>query len=572
MVIGRKKKWIIWLAWAVVVPASFLYASQVSPLPSSFNAGDFIILVLLMIPAALLPVIINQTPISFTQWIVLVVFLQFGLLAEMILTQFSILITMIRLRLSRDQYFRFPLNSAMFSAVSVLSGTVYYLLGGTHNPGASVDVSFFLLAFVYVFAYYLLNQLFFNFIHSFIYSVKISFFSKDLVWETLSLFVAYPIGVILYILYNSAGNISVLLVGIPVILMLLVLHNYNRASIMNEYLQKAVELGHRLTEKLKFDEVLEIFVKNVLKMFPANYLYILEVVDDERLEYIRCYEKGEFAEVKPPPLKKNEGIGGLVWSAKRGMLFHERREWQQMEKEGFPDDLESLLAVPMMKNNRVTGVILLGSKRKRVYDKFQLAIFDILCSYLAISLDNAKHYEKTKDESIRCPLTKLYNARYFHDKLEEIFEKLRNGEMPSVSLLLIDIDHFKMVNDTYGHQSGNEILCQMADLLKSIIQSKGIVARYGGEEFAVILPGYKKEEASSFAEYIRKTIESRSFVMYNDLAEVRRKLSVRVTVSIGVSAAPADTDEPMALLRCADRALYIGAKRVGRNKVAKYVI
>lgn len=115
-------------------------------------------------------------------------------------------------------------------------------------------------------------------------------------------------------------------------------------------------------------------------------------------------------------------------------------------------------------------------------------------------------------------------------------------------------------------------MCQLADLLKSIIQSKGIVARYGGEEFAVILPGYKKEEASSFAEYIRKTIESRSFVMYNDLAEVRRKLSVRVTVSIGVSAAPADTDEPMALLRCADRALYIGVKRVGRNKVAKYVI
>lgn len=571
MAVDRKRKWIIWLGWSVIFPLGLWYSYHTSPLPSDFNVTDFIIFVLLMIPVALLPIVVNNTPISFTQWISLMVFLQFGLFAELLLTQIFVIIVMFRLHRSKDQSYRYALNSIMFIFISIASASIFYLFGGTHDPESLLTNSFILLAFIYIFSYYLINQALYSFFFPIIFKVKKKFIGQELLWETLSLLVVFPIGMILYILYHSMGISSALLVGIPVICMLLLLHNYNTTIQMNNHLQKAVEFGHLLTQRLKFEEVIEVFIENLLKMFPIDYLYILDVVDGDRLELIRSYEKGKFVDIESEPLRKNEGISGYVWAVGKGLLFHEKKEWKHIVKGYFPSDIESIITVPMIKNNEVTGVILLGSDRKRMYDKFELMILEILCSYLAISLDNARHYEQTKIESERCPLTTLFNARYFNKKLEENCELMKERQIESLSLMLIDIDHFKMVNDTYGHQSGNEILCQLAEILKSLIANKGVLARYGGEEFAVILPNYKKEEAISLAEDIRKTIEEWTFVMYDDLAEVRRKLSAHITVSIGVAAAPDDTDDPLSLLRYADRALYIGAKRVGRNKVAKYV-
>ncbi|WP_258757349.1 GGDEF domain-containing protein [Cytobacillus firmus] len=136
-------------------------------------------------------------------------------------------------------------------------------------------------------------------------------------------------------------------------------------------------------------------------------------------------------------------------------------------------------------------------------------IVDILCSHYAIAIENAKHYEETKAISERCALTKLFNYRYMEAKLNEEFSRLRNGERELLSLIILDIDHFKKVNDTYGHQSGNEILCQLADRLGNLIDTAGIAARYGGEEFVVLMPDTSKEDTLAWSELIRQTIANR---------------------------------------------------------------
>lgn len=197
-------------------------------------------------------------------------------------------------------------------------------------------------------------------------------------------------------------------------------------------------------------------------------------------------------------------------------------------------------------------------------------LIDILCSYLAVAFDNARHYEKTKYQSERDPLTNLYNARVISDRIEDAFTKLHEGQIKTLALLMVDIDHFKAVNDTYGHESGNVVLQQVANLLGKIVGNKGILGRYGGEEFTILLFDYTKKQAIDFAEYIRKTIEEYTFTLYDDLAEVRRKINIHLTVSIGVAVVPDDTEEMMELIRVADRALYLGAKQIGRNKVAEY--
>lgn len=149
-------------------------------------------------------------------------------------------------------------------------------------------------------------------------------------------------------------------------------------------------------------------------------------------------------------------------------------------------------------------------------------------------------------------------------------ESVKSGAIRNLSLVMIDIDHFKGINDTYGHQSGNDILVELARILEAEVGNEGIVARYGGEEFVVVFEDYSKDLALLFAEGLRKKIEKHDFKILQDLDAVRTATTVNITLSIGVSTAPDDSDEPNGLLRNADRALYIGAKQAGRNKVAAY--
>jgi diguanylate cyclase (GGDEF)-like protein len=216
-------------------------------------------------------------------------------------------------------------------------------------------------------------------------------------------------------------------------------------------------------------------------------------------------------------------------------------------------------------------VLLLASKRKRAFEKFQLMIIDILCSHFAVAVENAKHYELTKMQSERCSLTKLYNYRYFENMLTEEFEKLTRFERRELSLIILDIDHFKQVNDTYGHQSGNEILFELANRLRKLVgPSWGTVARYGGEEFVVLLPDTAKEEAYQMAEQIRQMIANWPFTIKQSLDLEKTQQKVMITASVGVATAPEDAEDALALIRHADRALYVGAKRAGRNRVAEY--
>ena len=136
---------------------------------------------------------------------------------------------------------------------------------------------------------------------------------------------------------------------------------------------------------------------------------------------------------------------------------------------------------------------------------------------------------------------------------------------------MLDIDHFKQINDTYGHQAGNEILAKMATRLSDLIGTRGTLARYGGEEFVILLPDTDQQIALRIAENVRQTIANRPFTVQNELDPSLGFAEVNITVSIGVSTAPEDADDAMSLIRHADRALYIGAKRAGRNRVAEYV-
>jgi len=157
--------------------------------------------------------------------------------------------------------------------------------------------------------------------------------------------------------------------------------------------------------------------------------------------------------------------------------------------------------------------------------------------------------------AITDPLTGLYNRRRFHDVLTSEYERAKRYTTP-FSLIMLDIDHFKRINDTFGHAIGDSVLKEVSTILKSSIREIDTAARYGGEEFMVILPNTDKEKALVVAERMRMMIHQHTF------SEVDRN----ITVSIGISGMPdekADSDEK--LVRCADFALYL-AKQRGSNR------
>jgi two-component system, cell cycle response regulator len=171
-----------------------------------------------------------------------------------------------------------------------------------------------------------------------------------------------------------------------------------------------------------------------------------------------------------------------------------------------------------------------------------------------LSKKNALLEELVKKDS----LTNLYNHRFFHERLSEEFKRSVRCEEP-LGCIVCDIDFFKNINDSYGHQAGDEILKALSAVFRDVLRDIDIVCRYGGEEFACILPQTEIREAATLGEHLRRSIEAQVFPVHGG--------SISVTISIGVSALPANNASTfLELIRFADEALY-AAKQSGRNRV-----
>jgi two-component system cell cycle response regulator len=191
-------------------------------------------------------------------------------------------------------------------------------------------------------------------------------------------------------------------------------------------------------------------------------------------------------------------------------------------------------------------------------DKVQLGGTTVLKFTYHDELDD-QFQQKMYDAALRDGLTRIFNKRYFLDRMEsEIAYSRRHGT--ALSLIMFDVDHFKIINDTNGHMAGDHVLIRLADIAMKTIRTEDVLARYGGEEFAIICRGVPTDKAAVLAERVRKLVQDAQ-ISYEELA-------IPVTVSLGVASVPTpgiatSTD----LILAADAALY-DAKRGGRNRVA----
>jgi diguanylate cyclase (GGDEF)-like protein len=189
-------------------------------------------------------------------------------------------------------------------------------------------------------------------------------------------------------------------------------------------------------------------------------------------------------------------------------------------------------------------------------------VFHILAGQAAVALDSIALFEQVRDLAHRDGLTRLYNHLYFMDLLESEVRRARRYRR-AVSLLFIDIDHFKQVNDRFGHQAGDQVLMRLARIFESCVRDTDLVGRYGGEEFVVLLPESSEREGTALAERLRSAVEAHAFDVEADHAHI--------TLSIGVASFfPEQVGTGDDLVRAADEAL-MRAKGAGRNCVYSHL-
>ena len=218
-----------------------------------------------------------------------------------------------------------------------------------------------------------------------------------------------------------------------------------------------------------------------------------------------------------------------------------------------------LVIMPLKAKDKVNGLIIADNlfTQKPITDE-DLKIFTMLANQAGLAIENSQLYEMVVHKSQTDSLTGLWNHGFFQDTLSEELTKAKEGQHP-LSLLIIDIDDFKNINDSLGHQKGDTIIAELAKILKDLSHDSDYVCRYGGEEFAILLPRLNKEQAFGIAERAREQIAQHLFL------KNKIQPSLTLAVSIGVASFPTDTKAKDELVSKADKAMYT-AKFIGKNK------
>jgi diguanylate cyclase (GGDEF)-like protein len=222
---------------------------------------------------------------------------------------------------------------------------------------------------------------------------------------------------------------------------------------------------------------------------------------------------------------------------------------------------EELVVVPLKAKDKVNGIILADNfVTKKPINKDDIRMLIMLANQAGLAIENSQLYEKTVTMSNSDSLTELWNHGYFQYILQESLEKAKATKQP-LSLIMLDIDDFKLYNDTLGHQVGDTILKNLAAFLKNHSRKMDFVCRYGGEEFTIILPRTDKKEATAIAERLRQDIEKYTFVNADGLTQKN------LTVSMGIATYPQNGNSPSELIVYSDKSLY-QAKYKGKNSIS----
>lgn len=322
---------------------------------------------------------------------------------------------------------------------------------------------------------------------------------------------------------------------------------------------KLKDLGEAFNAKLSIEDIYQLAIDRAYEVIgktdEAKLFLVTEDTQNLILSRWKTREKQKQLSVLKKPDTFDKWVFNKVQPLQVSDITKDFRFDYQQSKEVL--QFNSLIMVPLVIQRRIIGILRLNSKERETYTADDLRLLDFISDLASAAINNTSLYIQTQELAIRDSLTGLYLHRFFKERLAEEFNRCKN-EKKSLSILMLDIDHFKDYNDKYGHAAGDKVLKGITDIIRQNMPGTNILARYGGEEFVALLPGEEKEKAEIVAERIRRDIESTPFIL--------RRKETKITVSAGAASFPIDAFNEEELLKRVDFLLY-KAKKEGRNKV-----
>lgn len=322
-----------------------------------------------------------------------------------------------------------------------------------------------------------------------------------------------------------------------------------------EVLKILLEMSREISSQIPIRTVVRRLSMRLKGLLNADECSIM-ILDDSRKELAFSESTGLTRwELENIRFRVGEGIAGWVARHKKPQLVLDCSADPRFR--AIPDQkrpMVSMICVPLLIKRRVIGTVSLTTREAgHVFSESELELTVLLSAHISLALENNRLYEISVSDG----LTNLYNRRYLEQRLSKELSYARRFRKP-LTVLMTDVDFFKRLNDSFGHQAGDHALRRVSETLIEGLRDYDVVARYGGEEFAVVLLSTPRSKGASTAERLRQAIEA---------ADIQfRGQRLPVTISVGVASYPEDAADAEELIDIADRALY-EAKRRGRNMV-----
>jgi diguanylate cyclase (GGDEF)-like protein/PAS domain S-box-containing protein len=327
----------------------------------------------------------------------------------------------------------------------------------------------------------------------------------------------------------------------------------------NEYLAALHMTTLGLINRLKLNDLLEEIVVRAcaLARTAHGYLYVVEPNGSEAVARIA---RGNFVSYLGQRRRYGQGLAGRAWSTGKTIVIEDYQTW--LEAVAGHEWCRAVICIPLYLRPEVVGIFGLAyAEAHRKFDPELIALLEQFGELASLAIENARLFEETQRLATTDELTRVHNRRHFFTLGESELKRARRYGHPLAAIML-DVDHFKKVNDTYGHAIGDEVLCAVATRCHVTVRDVDVLGRYGGEEFAVLLPQAELTAAHRAAERLRQCVAETPIDTTCG--------ALNLTLSLGVACLSDDTPDLIALLNRADAALY-RAKAEGRNRIATSV-
>lgn len=321
---------------------------------------------------------------------------------------------------------------------------------------------------------------------------------------------------------------------------------YEQSNLLVSELRLINELTKRLNQSLRLKEVFKFATEELLSIFRAEFCCITQLDKEGEVFEVMASNVPSLSKAF---FSKDYGFSGLVLNTREPVILSDYRAYGKVSSKLMDEtDSRSLIVAPLIVRGEGMGAIMLAHRAERFFSYENYRLLQVLSSHIGLAIANASLHAEVQRMANHDMLTGLYARHYLDDRIQS-FQKRDEGG----SLIIVDIDLFKQVNDTYGHQIGDKILKQVCSIILRTVRKTDIAARWGGEELAIYLPGADMHSGYQIAETIR--------------LQVATECEPRVTVSCGIAEWNRESDKISveSLFYLADMALY-KAKKNGRNQ------